>query len=174
MPGRPQRRPMASATDFQVLLGPPLADSAADDEHREYERLSAKWEILKEEYSSILRENELLREELRQFSHRVGEQSRHLRQKSQSVKEHAKHACVTSAQLIAGAATLIEVYGVFWRVRPGQTADPTTYCPSCRRALTPFPPKSGKLLTCQTCGFVARGLNPREVPRIASQIRLSS
>jgi len=66
----------------------------------------------------------------------------------------------------------IEKLGVLWLVRPGQTADATAYCPNCRSALVPFPSTSSKLLVCQTCGFVARGLRPREVRRIASRIRL--
>ena len=144
------------------------------DPDTRYERLHAQWEILKCEYAALLLENQSLQEKVSRLSYDLKERSRAVRKSSLEAAKQSKTLCERSAELTEAAAEFAEQRGVFWRVRQGQAAEPIAYCPSCCLPLVPFPKESSKLLTCETCGFVPRGLSPREVPRIASQIRLTA
>ncbi len=49
---------------------------------------------------------------------------------------------------------LVEAHGVLWRRIP-EGVERIAYCPSCRLAMSVFPPGSNEMILCSKCKFVA-------------------
>jgi hypothetical protein len=68
--------------------------------------------------------------------------------------------------------SFIEERGVLWRFDRLGTVGNLAYCPTCRLAMSPFPPNANLMLICTKCNFQAP-FKPNEVARIAAELSKS-
>jgi len=56
---------------------------------------------------------------------------------------------------IAKENEFIESHGVLFKKKPDGNFEPCSFCPTCKTAMTEFPPRSNENLTCSRCGYIA-------------------
>ena len=61
-----------------------------------------------------------------------------------------------------------EFKGVLWKVFSGKV-DSLAYCPSCKLAMSAFPPSSDEMLICSKCNFTAP-FKPGETESLAKKL----
>lgn len=117
-----------------------------------------------EAFAEVSQENARLRAQLEILK----SEYRELRQENTRLSAYLSEA---HAEFRVASTCFVEKFGVLWKLEGREPVEPTAYCPDDLAPLVPFPPDSQAFLHCQSCGFLAREINPRDVPSMAAKIR---